>query len=61
MDAFNYRFSKGAAAGCIALAKSSLAALPGWAYPALSLASAWAWVAAAVPLARKAQDKGEAP
>jgi AAA family ATP:ADP antiporter len=56
VDSFNYRFSKGAAAGCISLAKSLLGALPGWAYPAISLAAAGAWVAAAVPLAREAQE-----
>jgi AAA family ATP:ADP antiporter len=56
VDAFNYRFSKGAAAGGISLAKSLLGTLPGWAYPAISLAAAGAWVAAAVPLARKAQE-----
>ena len=56
VDAFNYRFSKGAAAGCISLAKSLFGVLPGWAYPAISLAAAGAWVAAAVPLARKAQE-----
>jgi len=56
VDAFNYRFSKGAAAGGISVAKSLLGALPGWTYPAISLAAAGAWVAAAVPLARKAQE-----
>jgi AAA family ATP:ADP antiporter len=56
VDAFNYRFSKGTAAGFISLAKSLLGTLPGWVYPAISLAAAGAWVAAAVPLARKAQE-----
>ncbi len=56
VDAFNYRFSKGMAAGGISLAKSLLGTLPGWAYPAISLAAAGAWVVAAVSLARKAQD-----
>jgi len=55
VDAFNNRFSKGAAAGCISLAKSWAGTLPGWAYPAISLAAAGAWLAAAVPLARAAE------
>jgi len=58
VDSFNYRFSKGAAAGLISLAKGLLGALPGWTFPAISLAAAGAWAAAAVPLARKAQEKG---
>ncbi|HAM34670.1 MAG TPA: hypothetical protein DEB40_02810 [Elusimicrobia bacterium] len=57
VDAFNYRFSKGAAAGLISLAKWGLGVLPGWTYPALSLAAAGAWVMAAVPLARAAQGE----
>ncbi|MDD5627967.1 MAG: hypothetical protein PHU21_02805, partial [Elusimicrobia bacterium] len=56
VDAFNYRFSKGAAAGGISLAKSLLGVFPGWAYPAISLAAAGAWAAAAVPLARQARE-----
>jgi AAA family ATP:ADP antiporter len=56
VDAFNYRFSKGLAAGGISLAKIMLGTLPGWTYPAISLGAAGAWVAAAVPLARKAQE-----
>ncbi|MBI5239901.1 MAG: hypothetical protein HY926_05475 [Elusimicrobia bacterium] len=59
VDAFNYRFSKGLAAGGISLAKGLGGVLPGWAYPAISLAAAGAWVAAAVPLARKAREESE--
>jgi len=55
VDSFNYRFSKGAAAGCISLAKGLLGTLPGWIYPAISVAAAGAWMAASVPLARSAQ------
>jgi len=55
VDSFNYRFSKGAAAGCISLAKSLLGGLPGYAYPAVSLAAAGAWIAASLPLARSAR------
>ena len=55
VDAFTYRFSKGAVAGGISLARMCLGALPGWAFPAISLAAAGAWTAAAVPLGRYAK------
>ena len=54
VDAFTYRFSKGAAAGLISAAKGLAGSLPGWTYPAVCLAAAAAWAAAAVPLARSA-------
>ncbi|MFA6003402.1 MAG: Npt1/Npt2 family nucleotide transporter [Elusimicrobiota bacterium] len=54
VDALNNRFSKGVAAGLISLAKGLAGDLPGWLFPAVSLAAAGAWAAAAVPLARAA-------
>jgi AAA family ATP:ADP antiporter len=51
VDAFNYRFSKGAAAGIISLINGLGGALPGWAYPAASLLAAGSWALAALPLA----------
>jgi len=61
VDGLTYRFSKGAAAGFISLAKSLLGSLPGWTYPAVCLAAAGAWVAAARPLVRAARAEGQAP
>ncbi|MBI5244900.1 MAG: hypothetical protein HY922_14635 [Elusimicrobia bacterium] len=55
VDAFNYRFSKGATAGLISLIQTALGALPGWAYPAAGLAAAGTWLAAAVPLSAGAK------
>ena len=54
VDAFTYRFSKGAAAGLISAARALMGGLPGWTYPAVCLASAVSWAAAAAPLARSA-------
>ncbi|HAH05313.1 MAG TPA: hypothetical protein DCM05_02130 [Elusimicrobia bacterium] len=54
VDAFNYRFSKGATAGLLSLVQSLLGVLPGWAYPAAALAAAAAWLAAAAPLGEQA-------
>ena len=56
VDSFNYRFSKGAAAGGISLLKGLFGRLPGCAYPAMSLAAAGAWLAASLSLARGAQE-----
>lgn len=57
VDALNNRLSKGAAAGLISLAKGLVGTLPGWLYPAVSLAAAGAWAGAAVPLARAARKQ----
>ena len=59
VDAFASRCAKGAAAGGISLARGLAGALPGWAYPAVCLTAAAAWVAAAVPLARQARQEAE--
>ena len=55
VDAFNYRFSKGATAGLVSLVQTGLGALPGWAYPAAALAAAGSWLAAAFPLSAEAE------
>jgi len=55
VDAFNYRFSKGATAGIISLAQTALGAVPGWAYPAAGIIAASTWLAAAFPLCAEAR------
>lgn len=60
VDAFTYRFSKGATAGAISLAKSCAGALPGWVLASTGLAAAAAWLVVSVPLSRTPQMPKEA-
>jgi len=53
VDAFNQRFSKGAAAGAISLAKAASGPLPGWLFAAAGLAAAAAWLGFSVSLSRE--------
>ena len=50
IDAFAYRFSKGATAGVLSLATAALCAIPGTVYAVAAGLSALIWAGVAVPL-----------